>query len=454
MGISVWSILVVILMLGVIVTVHELGHFWVARLLKIRAFEVAIFVGPKLFSWNRKGVDYSIRALPFGAYVRFTDIDENGDPVESDDPDLLINQKRWKRLLVALAGPFMNALLGIIIFTAMYCIFGFTSVNLNRTYSDTQLYAAFDGHVAEHIGDQITHINGHRIFTYLDLYYEVNNGTPQGSEMTVTLKSNKTGESYDVQLVPVFTTRPMLGIAHVDGTDNPYNGWEIIEVMEGHNNGEPLLKPEDYLVSVNGKPVADEDFLDYFDTLTTDDPMHLVYYRNGVLMEGDCAKNLITYPNDRGISIIYYRVDSVKDFFEAVKTAALMPVTIINVSVRAVGDVFEGEEEVYNMVSGPVGVTTVVSDVVDDVTYTFADKALNVIRLAAIVSMSLVFTNMLPIPGLDGVQVLFILVEMIIGRTLSKKTETVINAIGFVFLIGLVIFACTSDIIRIIVGGI
>ena len=81
-------------MLGLLVTVHELGHFWMACFLKIKAYEVSIFIGPKLFSWKRKGVDYSIRALPFGAYVRFTDFDDQGNAIESDDPELLINQKR------------------------------------------------------------------------------------------------------------------------------------------------------------------------------------------------------------------------------------------------------------------------------------------------------------------------------------------------------------------------
>ena len=99
---SIWSIVVAILMLGLLVTVHELGHFWVARLLKIKAYEVSIFVGPKLVDWRKNDVEYSIRALPFGAYVRFTDFDENGNVVVSDDPDLLINSPRWKRLLVAL----------------------------------------------------------------------------------------------------------------------------------------------------------------------------------------------------------------------------------------------------------------------------------------------------------------------------------------------------------------
>ena len=78
---SIWSIIVAIIMLGLLVTVHELGHFWVARLLKIKAYEVAFFIGPKLIDWRKNDVEYSIRAIPFGAYVRFTDFDEKGEVI-------------------------------------------------------------------------------------------------------------------------------------------------------------------------------------------------------------------------------------------------------------------------------------------------------------------------------------------------------------------------------------
>ncbi len=127
-----------------------------------------------------------------------------------------------------------------------------------------------------------------------------------------------------------------------------------------------------------------------------------------------------------------------------------MPCTVINVSIRSIGDVFEGEEEVYNMVSGPIGMTTVVSDVVDDVDDSVTDKIMTVVQISGIISIGLMFTNLLPIPGLDGVQVILILIEMIMGHPLSKRSEGIINAVGFVLLICLVIFAFASDIIRII----
>ena len=301
--------------------------------------------------------------------------------------------------------------------------------------------------------DRIVKVNGDRVFTYLDFFYELDNGVREDQEMVLTLRSAETHELYEITLVPELTTRPMLGITYSLDTIEEYQGWEIYAVSEQQNDGNPILKEGDILKEIDGKPVIDEDFEEYFANLTEGDTMHLTFERDGEIMEEDCLKTMITVANSRGVRLIAYDIKSAKDFFGAVKTAAMMPATIGNITVRAIGDVFEGEEEVYNMVSGPVGVTSVVSEVVDDQNDTLAIKIVSVIQLAGIISIGLVFTNMLPIPGLDGVQVILIIVEMVIGHKLSKKSETVINGIGFVMLIALMIFAFASDIIRIIVGG-
>lgn len=448
---SIWSIIVALLMLGLLVTVHELGHFWVARLLKIKAFEVSIFVGPKLVDWRKNDVEYSIRALPFGAYVRFTDYDDSGNVVVSDDPDLLINSPRWKRLIVALAGPFMNMILGVIIFSVMFSVSGYATLKVGNIIKDSQLAEVYlSEETPFELGDTIVKVNGDRVFTAYDYMYETESGIPMLEPITLTFRSHSTGDLYDVQLTPRVEQRPMIGIVHYPEINTRYNGWEIYSVSEYQNNGDPILEVGDYLTKVDGKSVTDEDFDEYLSTLTEGDTMRLTYYRNGVEYEEDCVKTLITYTNERGPILLAYDVTGVRTFLGAVKTACLMPCTVINVSIRSIGDVFEGEEEVYNMVSGPIGMTTVVSDVVDDVDDSVTDKIMTVVQISGIISIGLMFTNLLPIPGLDGVQVILILIEMIMGHPLSKKSEGIINAVGFVLLICLVIFAFASDIIRII----
>lgn len=443
---NVWSIVVVVIMLGVLVTIHELGHFWVASLLKIKAFEVSIFVGPRLIHWTRKGVDYSIRLIPLGAYVRFSDIDENGEAVNSDAPDLLINQPRWKRLLVALAGPFMNVVLGVLIFAVLFWVTGFTSLDIGTTPKGSQLSSQ-----EYTVGDHIVAVNGQPVYTYLDFYFAIDNEVRKVDPMTVTLKSAETGKKYDVVLTPETKSRPMLGITTYQTTDNKYKGWEILDVDEKQNNGKPVLKVGDFLTAVDGKAVADEDFLEFLDTRNEGDTMKLTFVRNGVTMEKECIKTMITYANDRGLRILSYNVDSPARAARAFGYAAKMPLAVVILSYKSISNVFEGKEEVYNMVSGPVGVTTVVNDVVGDVDDNVGDKIYMLIVISGIISIGLTFTNLLPIPGLDGVQIILIVVEMIIGRRLSKKAEGVINVVGFFLLIALVLFAFASDIIRIFV---
>ena len=445
---NAWSIVVVILMLGVLVTCHELGHFWAACLLKIKAFEVSIFIGPRLIHWNRKGVDYSIRLIPLGAYVRFSDIDENGEAVVSDAPELLINQPRWKRLLVSLAGPFMNVVLGVLIFSVLYWVTGFTSLDIGTAPEGSQL------HSQEYtVGDTITAVEGHRVYTYLDFYYMMDNAVSRTEKLTVSLKSAETGKKYDVVLTPEIKSRPMLGITTYRTVDSKYHGWEVLNVDENQNQGKPVLKVGDFLTHVDGKAVEDEDFTEFLENLNEGDTMKLTFIRNGEKMEKECIKTMITYANDRGLRLISYRADNPQRVFRAFGYAAKIPMSVVMLSAKSISDVFKGKEKVYNMVSGPVGVTTVVNDVVGDVDDDLGEKVYMLIVISGIISIGLTFTNLLPIPGLDGVQIILIVVEMVIGRRLSKKAENVINVVGFFLLIALVIFAFASDIIRILVGG-
>ena len=164
------SIVVVLIMLGVLATLHELGHYWMARLLKIKVFEVSIFVGPKLLKWKHKGVDFSLRMIPIGAYVRFSEVDEEGKAVDSKDPDLLLNQPRIKRLLVALAGPAMNLFLGTLIFLLMFWVTGFTTTHIIKPEKGSQLYAYAD---MVNDGDTIKSVNGVNVYSSFDLIFEM-----------------------------------------------------------------------------------------------------------------------------------------------------------------------------------------------------------------------------------------------------------------------------------------
>ena len=444
----VTSILIVIVVLGVLATLHELAHYFVAKLLKIKAFEVSIFVGPKLLSWKRNGVDFSIRLIPVGAYVRFTEIDEEGYAVKSNDPALLINQPRFKRLLVSLAGPFINLVLGILIFFSMYCATGFVSNDIGAAVPGTQTETVASEFTE---GDTIKKVNGINVFMIYDCNYELESADPR-EPMTLTLKSQETGKLYDVTLTPVIKKRAMLMVmVESMDTDNEYQGWKIASVNEAQNNGNPVLEPGDYVTHIGGISVADESIEDYLYSVT-DDVITVRYVRNGESFETELAPQYQEYATSRGIRTLVYRVDSPSNFFKAFAYAAKMPAAMGNFSIRGIKDAISGKVKAYNLVSGPIGITNMVNDVVEDEEDTVGEKVYLLIMLSGIISIALAFSNLLPIPGLDGVQILLVLVEMIIGRKLSEKAESRLTIVGFIMIILLLILAFVSDILTIIFG--
>ena len=451
MGISFWSILAAILILGLLVTIHEFGHYIVARLLKIRVYELSIFVGPVLFSWRKNDIDYSIRAFPFGAYVRFSDVDEEGNMLDQDDPALLCNQKRWKAFLTAMAGPFMNLVLGVLIFTCIFCYIGVTTTRLTIPpgYSQYWYYLQESGNI--NIGDEVLAVNGSKVYTFIDMDFTINERISKVKPATLTMRSRETGEIYDFTLEPIVDQKPMIGITHYDFIDGKYGGWEVISVNKDQNGGDPVLREGDYLVSVGGVPVSDEGFDEFFDHYREGDIMELGFYRNGEYLEKDCVCTVITVTNDRGIYGRGYIVNSPETFLEAFKVSLKMPASIGKMIVGAVANVFKGEEKVYNMLAGPVGVTAAVSEYVDDVDDSVGEKIFNLVVLCAQISILLVYSNMMPLPGLDGMQVLIILYETVSGRKLSKKTEGILTVVGFCIVLLLVVLALVSDIIRIVV---
>ncbi|MBR3248319.1 MAG: RIP metalloprotease RseP [Clostridiales bacterium] len=442
------SIIFVIIMLGVLATLHELGHFWVARLLKIKVFEVSIFVGPKLISWKHKDVNFTIRLIPIGAYVRFTEIDEAGYVVNGNEPDLLINQPRFKRLLVSLAGPVMNLILGFLIFVAMFCVTGFVSTEIGPAIEGTQTYEVASEYTP---GDDIRRINGNKIYTTYDLYYELDAADP-AEPMTLTLRSQETGKDYDLVLTPVIRNRAMLGITvNMADEANQNGGMLVHSVDEDQNDYNPVLKPGDYITHINGVSVSDEEFEEFIYNVT-DDVLTVTYIRDGVTMEDEIIPHYVDYATARGIRLMSYVIDSPSHFFAALGYAAKMPATIGNISIRGIKDIIAGKEKAYNLVSGPIGITTMVNDVVKDEKDTVGEKIYVLIMLSAVISIALAFSNLLPIPGLDGIQIIFIVVEMVIGHKLSEKAEKWLTVVGFVIIILLVVFAFISDILRIIFG--
>ena len=206
------SILIAIIVFGVIILVHEVGHFVAARRCGIWVEEFAIGMGPKLFGVKRGETLYSIRMLPIGGFCRmYGDEADVTEGSRDDDPSLsdraLNNKSIPQRLWVMFAGSFMNFVLAFVLFSIIAALNGINSTTLRQITPGSPAEAA--GIVA---GDRITHLNGSRIFLWDDISFEVTTGYGR----PVALGFLRDGERHNVVVTPAWneeSERYLIGVS-------------------------------------------------------------------------------------------------------------------------------------------------------------------------------------------------------------------------------------------------
>jgi len=178
-----------ILIFGLLVFVHEGGHYFFARLFNVTIKEFAIGMGPKLFSWTSKktGIVYSLRILPFGGFLSMAGEDE-----ETDDPNAFYKKSPLKRMAITAAGAFVNLTVGLlvmVILVATMPTYGSTIVGDFVPYEDEGFVSTEEQGLR--VNDKITHINGTRVFTSNELFYEIMRKGIEPIDITVERDGNK-----------------------------------------------------------------------------------------------------------------------------------------------------------------------------------------------------------------------------------------------------------------------
>ncbi len=183
-----FPVVVTILAFGIMVMLHEAGHFFVAKKFGVTVHEFSIGMGPLLFKWEKGETQYSLRLLPFGGYVKL-----EGETEESDNPRAFSNISPIKRIAILVAGAAMNILLGFICFVIINNVFGY--VRTNRVETVVESSAAYDAGILP--GDEIIKLNGTKIYTKADVDLFMI-GNPENVDVTY----RRDGEIHKVNLVP------------------------------------------------------------------------------------------------------------------------------------------------------------------------------------------------------------------------------------------------------------
>ncbi|MCR5663526.1 MAG: site-2 protease family protein [Oscillospiraceae bacterium] len=154
-------VIIAILIFGLLIVIHELGHFSAAKLFGVRVEEFAVGMGPALLKKQKGETLYSLRAIPLGGYCAMT-----GEDGESEDPRAFINQKAWKRLIILAAGSFNNFLLGVVI---VLCLFAGTKQILSPVIVEFMEGCPYESAEGLQVGDRITAIDGHSVLIHGDI---------------------------------------------------------------------------------------------------------------------------------------------------------------------------------------------------------------------------------------------------------------------------------------------
>jgi regulator of sigma E protease len=449
------TILAFVVVLGITITVHEFGHFAMAKLLKIRVLVFSLGFGNKLVSYKHGETEYRLSPFPLGGYVKMAG--ETYDDERQGDPDEFLSHPKWHRFLVAAAGPCMNILLAVFILTFSYI----GGVYVARYPKE----AAIVGPVAANsiakraglqTGDQIISVHGNQIKTWEDL--EVALGTAPRDALNIEVSRNNrtlqlhfdTPDSKD-QIDPgLLGFRYSLPKAIVYAVD------------EGSPAQKAGLKPGDEILSVTGRSHTASGYNEILNAISESKGIPLNFkirrpnkeLQQDRLWEASDAKDSkilflnITPIEEKGRAIIGFVHDYPSDLQKfgiigAIAQSVRRNYELSSLTFKIIGRIIKGSASVRTL-SGPIEIARISGSAAR------TGSARVFFGFLGLVSLQLGVFNLLPIPILDGGVILLLLIEGLIGRDLSLNLKERIVQVGFVFLILLMGFVVYNDLSKII----
>lgn len=413
MGIIV-TILKLIIILGVVASIHEFGHFLFAKLFKMQVDEFAIGFGKAIWSKEYKGTKFSLRCLPLGGYCAI-----DGEDGASENENAFCNKHWFKRIIVLVAGVLFNAILATVIFVSIN-LPGYTYTNVITDIDETSI--AYE--IGLRNGDKITSINGKKVNIIQDIstYSDV-------SKDEIEIVYERNGKEETITTDKLITEIGFIGV-YFDTSEEVITS--KINMVEGGSAAQKAgLKSGDIITSINGEKTEISKEVISIVSQNANKELEITYERDGkeytekITPASKKTFSIGTFSSEKVDTNIYY--------------AFCKAGTSIKQIIGSYVDLFKGNVSV-NQLSGIVGMGEVVSK---------TSGVLEFLNLLAIISMAVGVANIMPFPPLDGGKVVLVLVEAITGKKVSFKVEAILSYIGLALLLGLTLYVTYNDIVRI-----
>jgi len=412
--------------LGFLIFAHEAGHFFVAKLFRVRVLVFSLGFGKRLFGFRRGDTDYRVSVFPLGGYVRMAgDTPEENHP---SDPGEFLSKPKWQRFFILFAGPAMNLIIAIGVVAAI-AMHGIEDIPIKTKIAAIEPKSAATA-AGLQVGDVITAINGEKMSDFDDLKLAISvhpntavrvdyvrNGAPQSTMMTP--------RSEDTDFGPVGRAGITPFIEPVIGNLLPNS----IAQKQGVKVGDRVLSVNDHLVT---------HFYDLSDPLTKAGTVRLVLQRGAQQLN----VTLPPSPVDEGDP---YRGMYPKSILKKYSLASAVTYSIdentkmLKYAGIAIGRIFRGDGSVKEL-SGPLSIARISGDML-------RAGWLKFIGLVAMISLQLGIMNLLPIPVLDGGHIFILLIEGAARRDLSMTVKERIQQLGFAVLAALMIVVIYNDVL-------
>lgn len=427
------GIIVALVALSILIIIHELGHFLVAKAVGIKVLEFSLFMGPKLFSFTKGETTYSLRLIPMGGFVKM-----EGEEESSGNPRAFSNQPVGKRALVIAAGPVMNILSAFIFATIFLANTGFYTNTITEFYEDSVVQSA-----GAEIGDKFLSYGGRRLYEpasdlTLFMYGE------DGSERELVYYDVSENKKVTKMITPGRTpTRVRLGFsAQVEGNI----GTNVIDIIETDS---PLMKAGikrgDRIIKLDDTEVFNvPDIQNYLNTTRKDKsaPLTVTVERNGKVLVFENIKPFSDFSYTLAINLEHKR----GNVFEVMGASAKFCLSTARNVLMTLKWLFNGTISIREL-SGPVGIIGAVGSVVET-KQSFGQILLNLIYMGSFISINLGIMNLIPFPALDGSMLIILLIEKVRGKPIPQERVGMISFIGFILLMGILVITLFNDIPR------
>jgi regulator of sigma E protease len=455
---NIWWLLVLV---GVMILIHELGHFWAARAFDVKVEVFSFGFGPRLFGFRRGETDYRFSLFLFGGYVKMAGEQpgENfvGSPLvqanvgevavsasDRNDPRAMSNKPRWQRLIILAAGPFMNVVLAVAVLTGLF-MFSYERV-LNAG-------GAVIGHVAPDSpaakagiqpGDKIVRLDDENNPDWEDITTKEIESAQRPMNITI----ERSGRQLPLTVTPIFDEKEGLGSAGWEGQEEVQVG----DVNAGYPAASSGLRKGDLLVKINNLSIHSIHTLPEVIRKSNGKPVTLEYVRGGmhrsvtitpVFRNPDgTARWMIGVQSDIKLNIEKTRLS----FPDALHESLVQNGKNASLIVEFLRGILERRMSAKNL-SGPIGIAHYATEAAQQGPAAF-------LMLMSVVSLNLAIVNLLPIPILDGGAILTLLIETVMGRDLSLNVKEAMLKVGFVFLMMLMVFVIYNDIAKRLAPGV